>query len=74
MKTIVTIERVGSDWVNYRDTEGISLSASNKKFPYALVGQVWEVTTHNSGQYPTGEIVSARILAPNKAFTRQGRA
>jgi hypothetical protein len=56
---IVTITRVGTDWVDYSAGRGERYSISNQKFPGAEVGQTWEVITDHSGQYPTGKVISA---------------
>lgn len=62
---IVTITEVGSDWVNYRSNQnGTIYSTHSKYFPNVRPGQTWEVVTDDYGIFPTGKIVSTRMISP----------
>ena len=65
MKAIVTITGIGFGWVNYTDSEGISFSSDDSKFPpFIKVGHVFELEVKTQAQYPVGVIMSSRLLSP----------
>lgn len=70
---IVAITEVGSDWVNYRSNEdGAIYSAHSKYFPHVRAGQTWEVVTDDYDIFPTGKIVSTRMISPLGQSTEMG--
>lgn len=70
---IVAITEVGSDWVNYcNNQDGTTYSTHVKYFPHVRPGQIWEVVTDDYGIFPTGKIVSTRMISPLGQSAKMG--
>ena len=66
-KQLVTITQVAGDGVSYITQAGKEWSLGNAggdPFPNVKVGQKWEMLIDDSGQYPTGKVISATLQAP----------